>query len=134
MKNIITILVIACLAWTSCEKSSVTEEATGIKGTWSLIEVSGGLAGHGYPAKFDALRINESTFDLLKNKSSIFTGDYTLVPTTASPDSFKITSAPTNADFFLNIPAKKIEFVKGNLILTEPCCDLYTYEFSREVN
>ncbi|MEP7322274.1 MAG: hypothetical protein ABI761_10155 [Saprospiraceae bacterium] len=134
MKNTIFILAIACLAWASCEKSAVTDDATGFKGTWNLLAVTGGLAGQGYPAKFDAMRINETTFDLLKDKSVIFTGDYTLVPSTAQADSFKITSTPTAADFFLNISAKKIELNKDNLVLTEPCCDLFTYEFSRSVN
>ena len=135
MKNILTsIILIGTLAWMSCEKSPDTENPTGLQGTWNLIAISGGIAGHGYQAKFDALKINASTFDLLKSKAVIYSGNYVVTPTTAQPDSFKITSAPTVAEFFPNITTKKIDFVKGNLVLTEPCCDLYTYEFSRAVN
>jgi hypothetical protein len=135
MKNIITsIILLGSLAWMSCEKSTVTEDTTGLQGTWNLNSISGGIAGHGYQAKFDALKVNASTFELLKSKAVMYTGTYTLVPSAAQADSFKITSAPSVAEFFTNISSKKIDFVKGNLVLTEPCCDLYTYEFSRAVN
>lgn len=116
----------------ACEKSAVTEDVSGINGTWTLVAITGGITGGGYQAKFDAIRFDDTHFDLLKNKSSIYNGTYVLIPNAAEPDTFKITSEATLADGFLNVKEKKFEKAKsGNLILTEPCCDLYTYEFSK---
>ncbi|MBK6392522.1 MAG: hypothetical protein IPK94_03200 [Saprospiraceae bacterium] len=135
MKNILIIVIaMASFSWMACEKSSNTENATGITGTWNLVAVSGGITGQGYAAKFDAIRFDDTSFDLLKNKASIYNGAYILQPNAVTPDSLKITSAPTDADFFLNITAKGIVIDKNKLVLTEPCCDLYSYEFSRTVN
>ena len=136
MKNILTsIFLLSTIVFTSCEKSTVAEDTTGIKGTWNLVSITGGITGQGYTAKFDAIKINNNTFDLLKTKAVIYTGNYVLTPSIAQPDSFKITSAPTSADFIINVSTKKIDIIKNDkLVLSEPCCDLYTYEFSRVVN
>ncbi len=132
MKNsIILLLILGMISWISCEKSSDQEESNGLSGTWNLVAITGGIAGNGYQAKFDAIHFDQGSFDLLKNKSKIFTGTYTL---TAAADTFKITSTATDADPFLNIQEKKIGYDKGNLILSEPCCDLYSYEFSKSSN
>ena len=132
MKNTILIfLMLAGLTWTACEKSSDTQETNELIGTWDLIKVTGGFSGAGYPAKFDALRIKTSEFELLKAKSSIYTGAYTLKPTTGTPDSFKISSSVQPIiDGFSNYD-KTISLSKDNLVLSDPCCDLYTYEFTR---
>lgn len=136
MKNLIkSLFILGSISWISCEKSAVTEDVSGIKGTWTLVDVTGGITGGGYEAKFDAIRFDETTFDLLKNKSSIYNGTYILTPNSSTPDTFKITSATTLADAFLNIKEKEIELDKsGKLFLNEPCCDLYNYEFSKSDN
>jgi len=126
------LFILGSISWISCEKSAVTDDAAGITGTWNLVAVTGGITGGGYQAKFDAIRFDETHFDLLKNKTSIYNGTYILSPNSAEPDTFKITSEASPADGFLYIKEKKFEKVKsGNLFLTEPCCDLYTYEFSK---
>ena len=123
--------MLAGLTWTACEKSSDNQENNELIGTWDLIKVTGGFSGAGYPAKFDALRIKTSEFELLKAKSSIYSGAYTLKPITGTPDSFKITSSVQPIiDGFSNYD-KTISLSKDNLVLSDPCCDLYTYEFTR---
>jgi hypothetical protein len=136
MKNLLkTLLILGSISWIACEKSAVTEDVSGIEGTWTLVDITGGITGGGYEANFDAIRFDKTNFDLLKNKSSIYHGSYVLTPNSTEPDSFKITSAPTLVDGFLNIQEKKITIEKsGKLVLTEHCCDLYTYEFSKSDN
>jgi len=132
MKNsIILLLILGLVSWISCEKSSDQEASNGLTGTWNLVAITGGIAGNGYQANFDAIHFDQGSFDLLKNKAKIFSGTYTL---NAAADTFKITSTATEADPFLNIKEKKISTDKGNLILSEPCCDLYNYEFSKGSN
>lgn len=133
MKNLLkTLFILASITWISCEKSADTEDTTGIIGTWNLVSITGGIAGGGYQAKFDAIRFEATKFDLLKNKTSIYSGTYVLTPNTAQPDTFKITSESNLVDGFLNIKEKKFEVDKsGKMFLSEPCCDLYTYEFGK---
>ncbi|MEP7268453.1 MAG: hypothetical protein ABI844_12570 [Saprospiraceae bacterium] len=131
MKHLIIIFgLLATFAVTSCDKSSTKLETNDLVGTWNLIQVSGGITGQGYTAGFDAIKFTESTFDLLKSKSSIGSGTYVLNDT---KDSLKITSAPFTNESFANIAAKKIDIDKNNLVLTEQCCDLYQYNFSRSL-
>jgi len=136
MKNLLkTLLILGSLSWISCEKSADTDDLSGIEGTWNLVAITGGITGGGYQANFDAIRFDKTNFDLLKNKTSIYNGTYVLTPNSTEPDSFKITSAVTLADGFLNIKEKKFEKEKsGNLFLSEPCCDLYNYEFTKSDN
>ncbi len=125
--------MIVGLTWTACDKSSDPQDSNALIGTWVLIKVSGGLTGGGYVAKFDALRIEETKFDLLNAKSSIYTSTYSLVLSNGIPDTFKITNKLHLVDGFTS-HYKKITLDKDSLVLSDPCCDLFTYEFTRSKN
>ncbi len=133
MKNAIFISFLTILTF-ACSKSNDTQTTNPLSGTWNLVSVTGGIAGKGYPANFDAIKFDDQSFDLVKSKSSIYKGTYSTTPDQVNPTAFNITSSEESADYFLLRKTKTIHFEKDKLILSDPCCDLYNYEFTKSLN
>lgn len=129
-KSILFIGLLAIFAFTSCEKSSDNPENKLI-GTWHLAKVSGGFSGAGYVAKFDQLKFSATNIEMAKGSSILDTRSYSI---NASNDTLRFATENAQADAFLFQGTKKIEFTKDKMILSDPCCDLYNYEFDKTNN
>ncbi len=129
-KSILFIGLLAIFAFTSCEKSSDNPENKLI-GTWHLAKVSGGFSGAGYVAKFDQLKFSATKMEMAKGSSILDTRSYSI---NASNDTLRFATENAQADAFLFQGTKKIEFTKDKMILSDPCCDLYNYEFDKTNN
>jgi len=129
-KSILFIGLLAIFAFTSCEKSSDNPENKLI-GTWHLAKVSGGFSGAGYVAKFDQLKFSATNMEMAKGSSILDTRSYSI---NASNDTLRFATENAQADAFLFQGTKKIEFTKDKMILSDPCCDLYNYEFDKTNN
>ena len=123
----------AMAALSACSKEDILQqEMNRLRGNWDLKEITGGFTGAGYEADFTQLIMtNSNRYSIEADNSSIEEGDYTL---NIEEDELVIRFEPDVPD---NRPfsemEKTIEFKDNNrkLILIEPCCDLYTYEFER---
>lgn len=129
-KSILFIGLLAIFAFTSCEKSSDNPENKLI-GTWHLAKVSGGFSGAGYVAKFDQLKFSATNMEMAKGSSILDTRSYSI---NASNDTLRFATENAQVDAFLFQGTKKIEFTKDKMILSDPCCDLYNYEFDKTNN
>jgi hypothetical protein len=129
MKKSILLFSLWAFYFTSCEKSSADTEQNDLIGRWNLVKITGGITGGGYPAPFDAVEFKSSEFVLSKAKALILQGSYTL---NSTKDTLNITSGTSTTVYFPNEPKKSISIEKNEkLILRDPCCDLYEYEFSK---
>lgn len=129
-KSILLFGLISIFAFTSCEKSSDNPENKLI-GTWHLAKITGGITGGGYVAKFDKLKFTDTKMEMSKGSTILDTRAYSINSTN---DTLKFNTANPQADGFLSQGIKKIEFSKNKMILSEPCCDLYNYEFDKSDN
>nr|MBP6795456.1 hypothetical protein [Saprospiraceae bacterium] len=129
-KSILFFGLLAMFAFTSCEKSSDNPENKLI-GTWHLAKVTGGFSGAGYAAKFDQLKFSATKMEMAKGASILDTRSYSI---NASNDTLRFATENATADAFLFQGTKKIEFTKDKMILSDPCCDLYNYEFDKTNN
>ena len=129
-KSVLLLGLMATLAFTSCEKSNDNPENKLI-GTWHLAKVTGGITGGGYSAKFDQLKFSDTKMEMSKGSTILDTRSYTI---TATNDTLKFDTANPQPDGFLNHGTKRIEFSKDKMVLSDPCCDLFTYEFDKTNN
>lgn len=129
-KSILLFGLLAIFAFTSCEKSTDNPENKLI-GTWHLAKVTGGFSGAGYAAKFDQLKFSATQMEMSKGSTILDSRSYTL---SASNDTLQFNITNPQADGFLNQGVKRIEFSKDKMVLSDPCCDLYTYEFDKTNN
>jgi len=129
-KSILLVGILAIFAITSCEKSTDNPENKLI-GTWHLAKVTGGITGGGYVAKFDQLQFSGTKMEMSKGSSILDSRTYTI---SATNDTLQFNTANPQADGFLNHGTKKIEFLKDKMVLSDPCCDLFNYEFDKTNN
>ncbi len=69
--------------------------------------------------------------EMSKGSTILDSRSYTL---SASNDTLQFNITNPQADGFLNQGIKRIEFSKDKMVLSDPCCDLYTYEFDKTNN
>lgn len=132
MKKIM-IAVLALFALSACSKDdALQQEMNRLRGTWELKDITGGIAGTGYDANFTHLFMaNNNRYELLADDQAVQEGSYTLK---IEEDKLVIQFQADAAD---NVPfdefEKSVEWQDNDrkLILSEPCCDLFVYNFER---
>lgn len=123
----------ALLLWAACSKKDpLQQDMNRLQGVWNLLEISGGFAGTGYDANFTKLEMdNDGDYSLTSDEATIQEGEYKLK---IEDEQLIIRFVPDGTD---NIPfddfEKSVLFQEDDnkLILSEPCCDLFTYMFER---
>ncbi len=119
--------------FTACEKNDdVPQEQDALVGVWQLTRITGGFAGNGYPADFTEVEFkNDGTYRINNHNEAKGEGTYTLTNT----DKWTLKLLPNDT---INIGfeefAKEVVFEKDKLILSDPCCDLFQYEFGKDEN
>ena len=133
MKDILLFILVLC-SLNACNKDdALTAENEKLEGYWLLTEVTGGFGGTGYEVNFDHLQINEDQrYSLMVHDSFIQEGTYQL---SMKDDQLIIKFIPSvmNTIAFDDYE-KAIKFNENDNVLTlsDPCCDLFVYTFSKE--
>lgn len=133
MKNIL-LISLAVFTLSACSKDNeFTLEKDSLEGFWLLTDVTGGIAGTGYEVNFDHLQINNGeTYSLMVHDSFIQEGTYEL---SIEDDQLLIRFIPNKVDTIVFDDFEKtIIFSEqdSKLTLTDPCCDLFVYNFEKE--
>ncbi|MFN7119533.1 MAG: hypothetical protein ACK4TA_22245 [Saprospiraceae bacterium] len=121
------------LFFTSCENTD--DEANvndDIVGVWNLTRITGGFAGTGYQADFTEVEFKDNGTYRINNHDEAkgegtysFTNNDKLILKMVPSDSIKIGFEEY---------AKEVTFERDKLILSDPCCDLFQYEFGKAGN
>lgn len=132
MKNAVLILLSALTLGACSKEDALQQEMNRLRGTWNLAEITGGIAGTGYEADFAQLEMsNRNRYRLLADGASIQEGDYEL---TIEEEELVIRFTPNTPDNVNFDEFEKTILWQNNnrtLILSEPCCDLFVYNFER---
>ena len=132
MKKII-IAVLALFVMSACSKEdALQQEMNRLRGTWELQNITGGIAGTGYDANFNQLYItNNNRYQLLSDNQAVQEGSYTLK---IEDDQLVIRfEADATDNIAFDEFEKSVEWQDSNrkMRLSEPCCDLFVYDFER---
>lgn len=121
------------LFFAACDNNEDEQnEQDAIVGIWNLTRITGGFAGNGYPADFTEVEFkNNGSYRINNHDEAKGEGSYTLT----NNDKWTLKLVPNDT---LNIGfeefVKDVVFEKDKLILSDPCCDLFQYEFNKAGN
>jgi len=130
-KFLFLIALVAFTTWACDQKDDATPEQNEIVGKWKLDKITGGFSGSGYTADWNTLELNANlTYRRLQNETLRYQGTYELVKKDGKTFiNFKESATPSNAPF--ESDDKEVTLEKDKFILSDPCCDLFQYEFSK---
>lgn len=137
MKTISFLVTAFCLLFisASCDDNDnePRNEQNKIVGSWNLTRITGGFAGTGYPADFTDVEFKSNgTYRINNQDEAKGDGTYNLVNET---DNLILKLVPSDSvKIGFEQYDKTVTFDKEKLILSDPCCDLYTYEFGSDEN
>ncbi len=130
------ILLIALLSFSllQCENGDKAEKSNNpYSGEWELLSISGGFAGNGYPPDFSILFLgNDASYWIGDSNTKIAEGTYEVFKK-GEEDWVRFDSSDDGQNqHVFETQEKMIGFsIEGTLVLAEPCCDLYQYEFKK---
>ncbi len=104
-----------------------------IVGVWYLTQITGGFAGHGYPAEFTNVEFKSNgTYRINNHDEAKGEGTYSL----DSMDNDLILKLVPSDSIHIGFEeyAKTVVLEKDKLILSDPCCDLFQYTFGTDGN
>lgn len=106
-----------------------------IVGVWKLTRITGGFSGQGYPADFTDVEFkNNGTYRINNQDEAKGEGTYSL-DSLENHNGLVLQLFPSDSiKIGFEEYAKDVVFDKENLILSDPCCDLFQYEFGPDGN
>lgn len=127
----LALIALVALTWACDQKDDATPEQNEISGKWKLDKITGGFSGSGYTADWNTLELNANlTYRRLQNETLRYQGTYELVKKDGKTYiDFKESATPSSAPF--EDQDKEVTLEKDKFILSDPCCDLFQYEFSK---
>jgi len=129
------ILLVALLSFSlfQCEKGDGENNSNPYVGEWELISVTGGFAGNGWDADFNTLVLkDDANYRISQNDTLVATGTYLLYDKSGE-DWIAFTTVHDGPPHIFENEDKMIGFsIEGTLVLAEPCCDMYQYEFRKK--
>ena len=125
------VLLLIALTFSGCEKESFYSEYTGIYGSWTIEEISGGFSGGGYEPNFDILKITDRMhYSLYFHDTLISEGKIEIIEQTT--DNLRIEfKSGKNSGELLTGWEKEVYLSLDTLLLNDDCCDMYSYFFVR---
>lgn len=119
---------------TACEKEETDQnQSEEIIGSWKLTRITGGITGMGYSANFTDIEFKQNgIYSIHNNQALKGEGIYSL-----SQDSNELTLKLVPNDsvkITFEEHTKTVKLDKEKLILSDPCCDLFEYEFNNDSN
>mgnify|MGYP005842678471 CR=1 FL=1 len=116
----------------SCDNSRRERETQhDLIGFWTLESITGGLIGTGHAADFTDLEFKSNgTYRLNNHDEAKGEGRYTL---STVDGEIILRFSPNNAENIgFEVQNKTVRLSQDTLILSDPCCDLFEYRFSRD--
>ena len=97
-------------------------------GVWQLLDITGGFSGGGYEADFTDVEFKSNgTYRINNHDEARGEGTYEL---TTIEEDLMLRLTPNDATKIgFEEHEKTVTFDAGKLFLSDPCCDLFTYEF-----
>lgn len=131
----ITFLLALCFLFTfsACDnEDNDRSEASELVGIWKLTRITGGFSGQGYPADFTDVEFKSNgTYRINNHDEAKGEGTYSL----ENNDHLVLKLTPSDSiKIGFEEYAKDVVFEKDKLILSDPCCDLFQYEFGEDEN
>jgi len=126
-----SVLLLIALTFSGCEREYFYSEYTGIYGSWTIEEISGGFSGGGYEPNFDILKITERMhYSLYFQDALIAEGKIEIIEQTT--DNLRIEfKSGKNSETPLTGWVKEVYLNPDTLVLNDDCCDMYSYFFVR---
>ncbi|MFN7119532.1 MAG: hypothetical protein ACK4TA_22240 [Saprospiraceae bacterium] len=124
----------ALIVLPACVENDVNkDEKDRLVGFWKINRISGGITGSGYPADFTAVQFHpDGTYTILDNDDVVGEGTYALVK---EQDKLILRILPNDPiNLIFESPEKEIVFASDKLLIRDPCCDFYEYEFLKDIN
>lgn len=136
MKTISFLFTVASflLIFVACDNEDDTQtDDNQIIGTWNLTRITGGITGKGYPANFTDVEFRSNgTYRINNQDEAKGLGNYTLTRD-SNEVALKLVSSDSVKIMFEEY-TKTVTFGKEKLVLSDPCCDLFVYEFTKDSN
>ncbi len=125
------VLMLVALTFAGCEKEHFYTEYTGIYGSWTIEEISGGFSGGGYEPDFDILKITDRMhYSLYFHDAILSEGKIEIIE--QSSDKLRIEfKSRNNSGDPLTGWEKEVYLNRDTLLLNDDCCDMYSYFFVR---
>ena len=134
LKTWAMVALVIGLIWSCDQKDDPSPAQNAVEGKWKLETISGGFSGRGYTANWNYLELNSDlSYRRMKNDSLRYQGTYELQEKDGKLYiNLKPSATPGNDSF--DYLSKEVTFEKDQFILSDPCCDLFQYNFSKAVN
>lgn len=120
--------------WQSCDNEKTEKDLRDdLIGLWKLESITGGFAGMGYEADFTDVEFKSNgTYRINNHDEAKGEGTYTL---DTIEDKITLRLTPSDATRIgFEEHEKTVTFDRAKLILSDPCCDLFQYNFGKESN
>ena len=130
----LAMVAIVATFWACDQKDDASPDQNELVGKWKLEDISGGFTGSGYNADWNYLELKaDLTYRRLQNDTLRYQGTYAIQQKDGKTFiDFKSSATPSNAPF--EDQDKEAVLEKDKFILSDPCCDLFQYEFSKAKN
>ena len=130
----LAMVAIVATFWACDQKDDASPDQNEVVGKWKLEDISGGFVGSGYDANWNYLELKaDLTYRRLQNGNLAYQGTYAIQKKDGKTFiDFKSSPALSNSPF--EDQEKEAVFEKDQLTLSDPCCDLFQYEFSKAKN
>jgi hypothetical protein len=128
-------LCLICSIW-ACESTDNPQpENNQLVGKWKLESISGGFSGAGYKANWNNIDVkNDLTYRRFNGDTLKFSSTYKFQTKDGKEHVIFAEKEGDKINQIFESQPKTFKLEKGRLILEDPCCDLFLYEFSKVNN
>ncbi len=119
----------------ACEGNDDPQAQNQLVGKWKLEKISGGIIGSGYKANWNSIDVkNDLTYRRFNGDTLKFSSTYKFQTKDGKEEVIFAEKPGDKINQIFESQHKRFKLEKGRLILEDPCCDLYLYEFSKVSN
>ena len=125
------IFIFTLLLLPGCEKEQFYGGYSGMYGSWTIRNVSGGFSGAGYEPDFDILQItNRMHYSLYFHDTLLSEGKIEILDQTSDILRIEFRSKNNSLDPLTGWE-KEVYLGQDTLVMNDGCCDMYSYFFIR---
>lgn len=120
---------ILCISlFLSCGEKTDDAPTTMLEGKWEIKQISGGITGGGYTADFDVVEFKNNKYTILKAATHVSSGTFVLA---FGADTTLTLTSDHSEQHALEQFKKTIHHSGKELLMEDPCCDLFAYRFTK---
>ena len=128
--GLFTLLLIAIISFSNCEREYFDDQYHDIYGTWVIRAILGGFSGGGYKPDFDCLEINKNgIFSIYRNDTIVSCGEIRII--NQSNNNLTIKFLTNSGKCFFSDFEKNVTLKQDTLYLSDNCFDCLSYYFIR---